>query len=229
VLERHNFSHRYAQGKVAVANALGGKDDHGRVAARVNRNLDQHGRDSGQQAFLLIVRRQDHVCRNIEIFDIVKGNAKYRDLLPLQIALTSGRIFLNCIFDLGKPDWLSMAHKAPLALYRTPPASLNKSHITGWGSDHFNVRDWPNSAVHPSIAGCKAENPVAAATGRTQWDGRPHPKRHQCAKVDVSYTTNRGGRHHEDYDNWHRSGKKCVPNSRRGWTWQDIDEKANQR
>lgn len=25
--------------------------------------------------------------------------------------------------------------------------------------------------------------------GRKQWDGRPHPGRHQCAKVEVSPTT----------------------------------------
>lgn len=66
---------------------------------------------------------------------------------------------------------------------------------------------------------------LGIATDSSQWDGRPHPKRHRCAKVDLLYTTNRGGRHHEDYDNWHRSGKKCVPNSRSRWERQAAVEK----
>src|SRR5471032_1306867 len=69
----------------------------------------------------------------------------------------------------------------------------------------------------------------APATNPFQWDGRPHPKRHQCAKVEVSNNhVTRGRRHHEDYDNRYRFGKKCPASAWGERAWQGCSEEATQ-
>lgn len=37
--------------------------------------------------------------------------------------------------------------------------------------------------------GTGAAGNASATFGQNQWDGRPHPNRHRCAKVEVSSTT----------------------------------------
>ncbi|MGC2963689.1 MULTISPECIES: molybdopterin cofactor-binding domain-containing protein [unclassified Paraburkholderia] len=57
---------------------------------------------------------------------------------------------------------------------------------------------------------------------RKQWDGRPHPiTTSMCQSGSVINHLNRKGRHHADYDNWHRPGQERISGTRGERAWED--------
>jgi hypothetical protein len=54
------------------------------------------------------------------------------------------------------------------------------------------------------LADYKKPEDLIGGNGRKQWDGRPHPQRHVCAKVEVLLQPlePKGSVRHGDYDSW---------------------------